>query len=478
MVRDAVGRRRRDLARRRVLLALTSLLFCVAAICATPASASRGLTTGFADPLFGSPNASVRQAWLGRAHEAGAGLVRIHAFWSLIAPTRPANPTDPSDPAYSFDALDAAVTAAVANGLSPLVTVTGAPGWAEGPGRPQGAAAGAWKPDPSAFGQFGAALAKRYSGGFAGLPRVKLLQAWNEPNLDIYLAPQWDGKTPVGAIRYRSLLNAFYAGVKSVLPDDTVISGGTAPFGDPTGGHRTRPVAFWRAVLCVQQRKGRLSRAKCPKGGKANLDVLAHHPINALGPPARRAVNRDDASSADLFRVTRVLRAAERFHTVKPGGHRPIWATETWWETNPLDGLAGVDPVRQAHRLEQALYLIWKGGGSVAINLQIADAASHEQGGVDQSGVFRSDGTPKPSLTAFQFPFVADRIGHRVVRAWGKSPAGGTLVIERARGGNWRTLRRISVGAGQVFTTKLHLRKKTQLRASVAGQTSLVWTQR
>jgi hypothetical protein len=221
-----------------------------------------------------------------------------------------------------------------------------------------------------------------------------------------------------------------------------------------------------------------LRRAGCPKGGTAKLDILAHHPINAFGPPTRRAINRDDASSADLFRVTRVLRAAERLGTIQPRGRRPVWATETWWETNPLDTLAGVGPVTQAYRLEQALYLIWKGGGSAAINLQIADSASHAQGGVDQSGVFRADGTPKPSLTAFRFPFVGDRVGRKVVRAWGKSPAAGTLSIQRGSGGGWRTLRSMSVGAGDVFTTRLHIRSRTQLRATVAGQTSLVWTQR
>ena len=286
-----------------------------------------------------------------------------------------------------------------------------------------------------------------------------------------------DGR-PVAALEYRDLLNAFYAGVKSVVAGDTVVTAGTAPFGDYPGGHRIPPVTFWQTVLCVKQRKGKLSRAGCPKGTEANLDILAHHPINATGNPTRSAPIRNDASSPDLFRITRVLRAAERLGTVRPAGHRPVWATETWWETNPLDSQYGVSPIRQAHRLEQALYLIWKGGGSAAINLQVTDDAVHVPGGVDQTGVFLANGAPKPSLTAFRFPFVADRVGRATVRLWGKAPVSGDLLVQRESGHVWHDVRHLAVRAGQVFLTELNARKRARVRASVGGETSLEWVQR
>jgi hypothetical protein len=455
-----------------------------ALVAPAPADASRGLSTGFIEGPFLSPDAATRQLWLGRAIQAGASVLRFGVSWGGIAPTRPADPANPADPAYRFAQLDALVGDAVARGFTPLLTVQGAPTWAEGGQRPPSATPGSWRPAPTEFGQFAAALARRYGGAFpdpAGsgvLPRVRLFQAWNEPNLDIYLSPQWQGKKPVGALQYRSLLNAFYSGVKSVHADNTVVSAGTAPFGDPPGGHRTRPVQFWRAVLCLRERKGKLSRTKCPRAGRAELDVLAHHPINLTTAPAKPAKNRDDASSADLGRVRRVLRAAERFRTLTPAGHRPLWATEIWWETNPLDTQFGVSPARQARFLEQALYLIWKAGGSLALNLQLADAATHAPGAVDQSGVFLAGGSPKPSLVAFRFPFVCDRLGRRTVRAWGKSPATGTVVIERARGARWQPIRSVQVGQGQVFTTRLRFRGKRRLRATLAGESSLVWTQR
>ena len=113
---------------------------------------------------------------------------------------------------------------AVAHGLEPLVLTTGAPIWAEGEGRPapveEGPDArvgpGAWKPDAAAYGRFATALARRYSGAFkpAGaaspLPRVRRFQAWNEPNLNSYLAPQWErttsGYRAFSPGRYRELL--------------------------------------------------------------------------------------------------------------------------------------------------------------------------------------------------------------------------------------------------------------------------------
>ena len=62
-------------------------------------------------------------------------------------------------------------------------------------------------------------------------------EAWNEPNLSTYLTPQWTAsKHPASPGIYRTLLNAFYKGLKSVAPQDVVAGGTTAPFGDPPGG--------------------------------------------------------------------------------------------------------------------------------------------------------------------------------------------------------------------------------------------------
>ena len=178
------------------------------------------------------------------------------------------------------------------------------------------------------------------------------------------------------------MLNASYAAVKAVDPQMLVVTAGTAPYGDPPGGNRVRPVEFWQQTLCAtagkkkhkKKRKGK--RVAKAAGCQANFDVLAHHPINTSvdrvsGGPRQHAINSKDASSADLDRVVRVLRAAERAGTVLPGPH-PLWATEMWWDSDPPTS-PGSPPGRQARWIEDALYQAWKDGASVVINLAIRD---------------------------------------------------------------------------------------------------------
>ena len=74
-----------------------------------------------------------------------------------------------------------------------MFTVYRAPSFAEGPDPPGDAPAGSWRVDPQAFGDFGRALASRYSGAFQGLPQVRFFEAWNEPNLWISSRPSGRG---------------------------------------------------------------------------------------------------------------------------------------------------------------------------------------------------------------------------------------------------------------------------------------------
>jgi hypothetical protein len=244
-------------------------------------------------------------------------------------------------------------------------------------------------------------------------------------------------------------------------------------------------VAFWRQTLCATPGKKKRKKKRAHKrtatraaGCQARFDVLAHNPINTSGGPRRSALKSDDASSPDLDRIVRVLRAAERSGTVLPGAH-PLWATEIWWDSDPPNP-AGRSLGAQARAIEDSFYQAWKDGASAVINLTIRDypgASSGQQDG-SASGIFFADGRPKPSYTAFRFPFVTDRKNRRTVRAWGKAPAGGKLVIQRKRGKRWRAVRKLRVRQGQVFLTKLRLGGSSRLRAVVAGNRSLSWTQR
>jgi hypothetical protein len=448
------------------------------------AQGARPLTTGFADKLYRDPRAAVRDFWFDRTVEAGAGIVRIGAHWSAIAADPPADGGDPGDPGYDFAAVDAAVRGASARGLDVLLTVSSAPRWAEGPGRPSTDVAlpGTWMPDPGAYGNFARALAIRYSGSYrpssedAPLPRVRYFQAWNEPNLYTHLMPQWDGRRAASPSHYRLLLNAFYDAVHGVHADNFVLSAGTAPFGAPTGGGLMRPLRFWRELLCIKQkRRGGLRPRPCPE--PTRFDLAAHHPIT--GAPRSQLGHRDDATIPDLPRVRKIVRKAERSGRAAGAARHPLWVTEIWWESNPPDPVHGLPLAKQARWIAEGLYLIWKHGIRVAVLLPIRDEALSENPSASlQSGVFFADATPKPSLSAVRFPFVTERRSPRTLTAWGRSPHDGELTIERLRAGRWRPVERLAAGAGEVFRTAVRASGPVRLRASVAGETSLEWHQR
>jgi hypothetical protein len=456
--------------------ALVAAVAAAVVVVALPSAAQARpqLETGFLEVLYGSADSAEREESFDRTVDARGGLVRLHLLWSSVAASKPTNPQNPADPAYEWGTLDASVAEARDRGLRVLLTVTSAPSWAEDDDRPGSVNPGTWKPKPAAFGDFAHALAERYSGDFMGLPRVKDYQAWNEPNLDVHLSPQYEGGSQFSAGHYKRMLNAFWSGIKGVHASNRVVTGGTAPYGDPPGGDRTRPLAFWRKVLCLKDRK-RLRPKKCPT--KAKFDVLAHHPINTSGGPLRSALHADDASTPDFKHVRRTLRAAERGHRVGTKGRHPLWATEIWWESNPPDRVEGIRLRRHARWLEQALYVLWKQGAKVVVNLQLRDAAFNpsEPFGATVTGVYFRGWKPKPAFRAFRFPFVADRISKGTLRLWGKAPASGRLKIEKRRKGGWRRIEALRVRAGKVFSAKIHLRGAAKLRAQVAGETSLVW---
>lgn len=438
--------------------------------------------TGFADPLFASPNVANREAALSDAVATYASIARLSIPWRGVAPKAPSPSFQPSDPAsagYDWSTVDAAVRAMTAHGLEPLLVVSNAPKWAEGPNRASTAAPGSWEPDPAAFEAFATALATRYSGSFSEptsggtLPAVHLFEAWNEPNLSTYLNPQWENGKPVSADIYRNLLNAFYAGVKSVQPTATVVGGSLAPFGDRPGGQRVPPVTFTRELFCF--RGGELIKLACPR--PAHLDVFSHHPI-AVGPPTQSAASEFDATTPDLGRLTRILEKAESTHQVLPAGHKELWVTEFWYDSNPPDP-NGVPIAKQARWYEQDLYSFWKQGASVAICLQVIDSPEGKSYASSlQAGVYFVDGTPKPSQTAMAFPFVAHREGPFKVGVWGIAPQRGKVRVQALRGGKWKTIATVAAkGQGRPFTTSVELLRFANLRAKLGSLTSLTWSQ-
>ncbi len=461
------------------------ILLAPTAQAASPLMPSTGnFLLGYGDPELTAADPAARQLWTERAVTSGASLVRFNVRWAEIAPTSPPpgfDPADPNSPGYSWASLDASVRTATSNGLGILFTVLLAPSWAEEPGRPAGIRPGTWSPRAGPYGAFAQALAERYNGSFpdplhpgATLPRVRYFEAWNEPNLDNYLAPQErsNGRL-VGPTIYRRLLNRFYAGVKASQPGAKVLGASFAPFGNETG-NLTPPILFLRNLLCL--RGGHLKPFTCPE--KAHLDILSAHPIQ-VGPPAQSAPSPFDVTTPDLGRLTKVVEAARRAGTILPATRKGLWVTEFWVDSNPPDPL-GIPVARQARWYAQDLHEFWVAGAEVAIELQLRDSSPGDEGFANtlQSGIYFVNGEAKPSQKAMSFPFVASRSGTSSVSVWGIAPRQGSVQIQVRRGGTWRRLASVlAQGRGHPFTATVQLRGAAQLRARLGAELSLPWQQ-
>lgn len=467
---------------RLVPLALLSLVLLLAAPSA--ASAARPLSTGFVDDSFISPDAGVRASRLGEMRALGGGVARVLVRWSQVAPVaRPPGfrGADPAASGYNWSGVDAAMRDAAARGVRVIFNVVSAPRWAEGARRPERADVGTWRPDAGALGQFATAAARRYSGRYpdpvrpgAGLPRVRFWQIWNEPNLPEHLTPQWvrrgSGYRLESARVYRGMLNAAYAGIKSVRRDNLVISAGTAPYGDPYGGgRRVMPVRFLRSLLCLNGK--RLRAVHCPR--PALLDVIAHHPYGVRGPRSP-SLNADDAAVPDIHKLTRVVRAAVRKRRVLPSRRKPVWVTELSWDSRPPDP-HGVAAATQARWLEDSFFQLWKQGVETITWFAVRDQLPvPSYADTYQSGVLFAGGRAKPAARAFRFPFVMSRGGGGAV-AWGRAPTAGGLLIEQRRRGAWRARRSSRVRRGGVFLVGLRAARGATFRARVGRDASLPW---
>jgi hypothetical protein len=447
-----------------------------------------GFSVG-AIPALASDDAKTDEIWASRARRENTQIVRLDVFWNSVAPRNPTpsfHASNPGDPGYNWTQVDQQVRALSKEHFKILLTVQTAPAWAEGPHMPVSAIEGTWRPDAVDFGQFAHAIAERYDGSYPDpqnpgkvLPKIAYWQGWNEPNLRQYLSPQWihsasTGYEAVSPGIYRRLANVFYKAVKAVSAKNYVVLAGLAPFGDdPSQMARMRPVEFERVLLCVTRA---LTKARgCPD--PTYFDAIDSHPYGTIYGPNYHASAADDVSIQDVYKLVRVLHAAEKFGTALPRGKKGDWVTETSWDTKPPDP-QGIPSNEEAFWLEQELYDLWAQGVSTVLWWQLADAPPiPSYASSYQAGTYYLHGAAKPGATAFRFPFVAKRTNKTTVVVWGRAPAAGLLAIQEKTGRRWQTLERVRVSAFQVFEIRLHLSQKETLRGMIGADVSLPWTQ-
>ncbi len=465
-----------------------------------------------------SHEAGVREQALARIRATGASVVRIPVEWRYIVSASPPtgfDASDPASPAYDFTAVDAAVRDTAAAGLTPLLVVLRAPAFAEAPHRWPYAYPGSWAPNPAALGEFATAVARRYDGSFPdplqpgrALPRVRLLEAWNEPNLARYLEPQWiaEGRRwrAFAPLLYRQLLNAFYAAVKSVEPTDTVIAAGLAPNGEPAGVGRMTPVRFLRGMLCLEggtaagrgsgrtlagRGSGRTPEDRARVTGEPtpttcsdppHFDVLSFHPLSFESPDLP-AHSSQDVAIADIAKVIDLLARARRMRTALPRASKPLWVTELNWESDP-PAAHGVPGRLQARWISRALHRLWVAGVGLADwqflldpypDLSLATATGGTVTVSRPAGLYSpgpggglAGSQPKPFLRGFTVPFDPLRVDRTHVRVWALLRSAGQPVLlqRQARGGVWRTIAHLRAGPNAVLNALIALRGAMNLR--------------
>ena len=309
------------------------VLFAAAALAAPAAQAAERMWIGFHDdPSFRW--VVDRESRIESSASQGASVMRLLVHWNKTVPLRPANPSDPFDPSYKLDDLDDAIRTAQEQDMEVLLSLVGTPRWANGGKTPN-----VMPRRLANFTAFTRAIASRYSGRYEGYPFVRFWSIWNEPNLQLFLTPQFDRRgRSIAPRNYARLYAAGYKGIKAGNRRALVALGETSARGtdNPRGA---RPV----------HSPGRFLEAVAKTNPRLKFDAYAHHPYPFrpnLSPSQK--VRWPNVTLGSLPELEKNLRRLFKRKSV------PIWVTEYGHETRPQDAF-GVPYSKQAAYLRDAI---------------------------------------------------------------------------------------------------------------------------
>jgi hypothetical protein len=302
--------------------------------------------------------------------------MRLLVQWNLAAKTRPSNPANPFDPAYALDAVDEAVRAAQDADQEVVLTISGTPRWANGGKNPN-----VMPRNLGDFTNFSRAIASRYSGRFDGFPFVRFWSIWNEPNLQLFLSPQFDARgRSVAPANYAKLAAAGYSGLKAGNPLAQVSIGETSARGSdkPTGARPTHT-------------PGKFAELVAKANPRLKFDAWSHHPypFNPNSPPSQ-VVKWPNVSLASLPRFDASLKTWFKRKSV------PIWVTEYGHQTRPEDSL-GVPYATQAAYIQQSISIA---ASYPFVTMFIWFVFQDDQGQPWESGLYTRNGAPKGTSPA------------------------------------------------------------------------------
>jgi hypothetical protein len=317
---------------------------------------------------------TARDANLLSAAATGASIIHTNVSWPAIAPTRPTTPSNGSDPAYALGNLDDLVFQSGLYGMRVMINITGTPKWANGNQTPNH-----MPKKLSDLTTFARMLATRYDGRH-GFGSVGLYSVWNEPNLQLFLTPQYAGKKIVGPANYAKLYKAAYSGIKAGNPLAQVAIGETSARG------RDKPLATASASVAPATFARLLSQVKGLK-----FAAWAHHPYpTSPNLPPLQKVRYPNVTLSTMPQFEKDLNKWFK-RTV------PVWITEYGHETKPGEP-HGVSPATQAAYAKQALN---RAKADPNIQMFIWFTFRDSSGNPWQSGLELPSGAHKPSYAAF-----------------------------------------------------------------------------
>ncbi|HEX8067058.1 MAG TPA: hypothetical protein VF520_11070 [Thermoleophilaceae bacterium] len=484
----------------RALAAMAGALAAIALLPAAAPAAPSQPTMVQDDPELTRSTPEHRAVRLDELKGIGVDIVKVRIDWRDLAPSPTAtskpsgfNGEDPAEyPEVKWRPYDDVLRAIVARGMTPYVMLGGrAPTWAS-------ASDGVTRPDPAEFGRFVKAVGTRYSGGFAGiyfdpmspLPRIGLWAVWNEPNLANWLKPQYQGSRPVSPHVYRGLLYAARDALQaSGHGDDQLLIGELLPSARASQERvKVRPIRFLRELACVDSKYRPLTGSSAKARGCDTFSPLpgtglAYHPYTLAGGPDVRSSSKDDASIAELSRVTSALDKLSKRGRLA-ATKMPIWISEFGFQTDPPDPFQSTlsrVPGYMAH----SEWLAYRNPRVAAysqyplVDDPVGKSGSNRYGGF-QSGLRFQDGKAKPGVYAgFERTLFVKLRSSKSVELFGAvraAAAGQDVVLEQRRGskGSFRALRTVKTGAQGYFrlVAKISSPTKRQYRFRVGNRAS------
>lgn len=381
-----------------------------------------------------SSDPALQDASLDEMATLDADVLKIPVLWSWIAPKpdsrrRPSiDLTDPdSYEAEKWTMLDRAVLGARLRGMRVWLMITApAPRWAVK--RDDADAPGSQSPDPKLYGEFVRAVGEHF-------PSVDMWSVWTEPNLSLFLRPQFKNGVAISAVHYRKLYRAAQASLsRSGHARDEILFGELLPRAPkPRRLNGTIPPLMWlRDFFCLGEDLRPLSGAaarerECNGFKEIRSTGFAYHPYTTPRGPLIDDDRPDSATIQHLSRVYEVLDAAYRHNRLSQRRAR-IFSSEYGFQSDPPDP-DGAAQSRIPLFLNAGEYISFKDPRVATYSqyLLIDDSS------VDafQTGLRLLDGSPKRGIyDAYRLPLVVVRRSGRSVTVWGKSRVSGSRAVE------------------------------------------------